>query len=125
MRTASYFLEVAAARSDLDTRKVWVAHLAELHSLTAELVEAAGDAAPEPQLGLPLPHPVTTPAQAAALATEAMTTLLGAFGDELPTLSASDADAGTVFAKVPEWLGTVAALAQRHGIPLSAFPGLA
>ncbi|MFC7486979.1 hypothetical protein ACOCJ7_12130 [Knoellia sp. CPCC 206453] len=125
VRTASYFLEVAAARSDLATRKVWVAHLAELHSLTAELVDGAGEAAPAPELGRVLPHPVTTPAQAATLATEALTTLLGAFGEALPTLSAPDADAGTVFATVPHWLGTVAALAQRHGIPLSAFPGLA
>ncbi|MEO7268702.1 MAG: hypothetical protein ABIW49_05805 [Knoellia sp.] len=125
VRTASYFLEVAAARSDLATRKAWLADLAELHSLTAALVDAAGDASPEPELGLPLPNPVSTPAQAAALATKALATLLGAFGAELPTLSASDADAGTVFATVPPWLGTVAALAQRHGIPLSAFPGLA
>ncbi|WP_148232526.1 hypothetical protein [Janibacter sp. HTCC2649] len=125
VRTASYFLEIAAARSDVAVRKVWTAHLAELHSLTAELVEAAGDAAPAPELGLPLPHPVTTPAASATLATEAMATLLGAFGAALPMLSAADADAATVFATVPSWLGTVAALAQRHGIPLSAFPGLA
>jgi len=86
-------------------------------------VAAIGDGAPAPDLGEQLPHPVTTPAEAATLATQALSTLLGTFGSTLRPLA--DADPGAAFAVVPRWLGTVAAQARRHGVPLTAFPGLA
>ncbi|WP_353950540.1 hypothetical protein V6K52_12975 [Knoellia sp. S7-12] len=124
-RAAGYFLEVAAARSPQAARKAALESIASLDRLTAELVAAAGDAAPVPELGQPLPHPVTTPAEAKALATQAMTMLLSSFGSNLRGLSDTDADADATFAMVPRWMGTVAAQAHRHGIPLTAFPGLA
>lgn len=123
VRTATYFLQVAAARSPQAARAAGLEGIAKLQTITAEMVEAAGESAPAPELGFPLPHPVTTPAQAATLATQALTTLLNAFGSELASLSEKDADAA--FSKVPQWLGTVAAQAHRHGIPLTPFPGLA
>lgn len=124
-RTATYFLQVAAARSPKAIRSAWLVDLDGLHSLTAEMVEAAGTSAPDPVLGLPLPHPVTTPAEATTLATEALSTLLTSFGAQLPTLCEGDADAAAAFSVVPRWLGTVAAQAHRHGVPLAPFPGLA
>lgn len=123
VRTATYFLQVAAARSPRAARAAGLEGITQLQTITAEMVEAAGDSAPAPELGFPLPHPVTTPAQAATLATQALTTLLNTFGSELSSLSTKDAEAA--FSTVPEWLGTVAAQAHRHGIPLTPFPGLA
>lgn len=123
VRTATYFLQVAAARSPRAARAAGLEGITQLQTITAEMVEAAGDSAPAPELGFPLPHPVTTPAQAATLATQALTTLLSAFGSELSSLSEKDADAA--FSNLPQWLGTVAAQAHRHGIPLTPFPGLA
>jgi len=123
VRTAGYYLEVSAARSTQPIRTASLPAIASLHTLTAELVAAAGDAAPVTVLGHPLPFPVTTPAEATALATEAMTTLLNTFGSTLRSLT--DADPEAAFAMVPRWLGTVAAQAQRRGIPLAPFPGLA
>ena len=125
VRTATYFLEVAAARSPRAVRRAWLPGIARLQTLAAEIVESAGESAPAPELGRALPRPVTTPAEAATLATEALSTLLGSFGAALPSLSADDADADAAFAAVPRWLGTVAAQAHRHGIPLTAFPALA
>lgn len=122
LRTATYLLEVAAARSTVKVRDQWLEGIARLQRVTAELVDAAGDAAPQPSLGQPLPHPVTTPTEAATLATEAMTALLDAFGSNLRPVA--DADPVAAFAKVPRWLGAVAAQGHRHGIRLTAFPGL-
>lgn len=123
VRSTTYFLEVAAARSPAKARTAELPGIAELHALSTELVEAAGDAAPAPELGYPLPHRVETPAETKILTTEALTGLLSTFGAALPSLGENDSDAA--FAKVPQWLGTVAAQAHRHGIPLTAFPGLA
>ena len=122
VRTATYYLQVAAARSTLSVRADWLPGIDLLERLTAELVEAVGDGAPAPDLGRPLPHPVTTPAEAATLVSEALTTLLSTFGSTLRSLT--DADPDAAFAVVPRWLATVAAQARRHGIPLTAFPGL-
>lgn len=123
LNDATYLLEVAAARSRLSVRTVWLDGIEKLGRVTADLVEAVGDAAPAPDLGRPLPHPVTTDAEAATLATEAMSTLLSTFGSALRSLG--DADPDAAFAVVPRWLGVVAAQAHRHGIRLTAFPGLA
>ena len=122
-RRATWLLEVAAARSPRAVRSAWLRDITALQALTSDLVDAAGSSAPEPDLGQTLPRPVTTPAEAATLATEAMTTLLAATGAALRP--AVDADPGAAFAALPGWLGTVAAVAHRHGIRLTAFPGLA
>lgn len=123
VRTAVYLLEVAAARSPQVGRRTGLEMISRLERLAAELVDAAGDAAPSPELGQALPHPVTTPAEAATLSTAAVTTLLVTFGSALGPLSEADADA--TFATVPRWLGTVAAQAHRHDVALTPFPGLA
>lgn len=122
-RRATYFLEVAAARSPGKDQRAAREGIARIELLTAEIVEAAGDAAPVPELGYPLAQPVTTPAQAAALATRTRSTLLSAFGAELAALTVGEADAA--FADLPRWLGSVAAEAHRGGTALTAFPGLA
>lgn len=121
-RRATFLLEVAAARSPRTVRDAWLDDITALQALTADLVTAAGEAAPPPDLGQSLPRPVTTPAEATTLATEAMATLLGAFGSGLRALT--DADPEATFASVPSWLGAVAAAAHKHGIRLTAFPGL-
>ncbi|KRE41862.1 hypothetical protein [Knoellia sp. Soil729] len=123
VRTSTYDLQVAAARSSRSVRDEWAVGIGRLERLTAELVAAIGDGAPAPDLGRPLPHPVTTAAEAATLATEALSTVLSTFGRTLRSLT--DADPEAAFAVVPGWLGTVAAQARRHGVPLTAFPGLA
>ncbi|CAN7487187.1 hypothetical protein [Knoellia sp. LjRoot47] len=122
-RRATFLLEVAAARSPKVVRAAWLSDIDDLGALTADLVTAAGDAAPPPDLGQTLPRPVTTPAEARTLAAEAMTTLLASTGGALRGLT--DAEPDTAFAVVPGWLGTVAAAAHRHGTRLTAFPGLA
>ncbi|MFC7491880.1 MULTISPECIES: hypothetical protein [unclassified Knoellia] len=123
LRSATYLLEVAAARSPQPARRAGLEGIGRLGRLTAELVTATGDAAPAPELGRALPRRVTTPAEAASLAKEAMTTLLATFGSALAPLSERDAD--SAFTAVPRWLGTVAAQTHRHGVPLAPFPGLA
>ncbi|MFW5474412.1 hypothetical protein ACOCJ5_13980 [Knoellia sp. CPCC 206450] len=122
-RRATWLLEVAAARSPRAVRTAWLRDIGALESLTSDLVDAAGSSAPPPDLGQTLPRPVTTPAEAATLATEAMTTLLAATGAALRAVI--DADPEAAFAALPGWLGTVAAVAHRHGMRLTAFPGLA
>lgn len=122
VRTATYYLQVAAARSSRSVRTDWLKGIGRLERLTAELVDAVGDGAPAPDLGRPLPHPVTTPTEAATLATQALSTLLSTFGSTLRSLT--DADPDAAFAVAPRWLGTVAAQARRHDVPLAAFPGL-
>ncbi|WP_404383690.1 hypothetical protein LL946_00515 [Knoellia locipacati] len=122
-RRATFLLEVAAARSPKGVRAAWLRDITELQALTADLVDAAGEVAPPPDLGQTLPSPVTTPAQVLTLATEALSTLLATTGANLRPLT--DADPGAAFASVPGWLGTVAAVAHRHGIRLTPFPGLA
>ncbi|GAA4108105.1 hypothetical protein GCM10022415_00520 [Knoellia locipacati] len=123
VRRATFLLEVAAARSPRAIRTAWLRDITALQALTADLVTAAGDAAPLPDLAQTLPRPVTTPAEAATLATEAMSTLLAATGGSLRTLT--DADPEAALAAAPGWVGTVAAAAHRHGTRLTAFPGLA
>jgi hypothetical protein len=123
VRRATFLLEVAAARSPKAVRTAWLRDITALQALTADLVTAAGDAAPLPDLAQTLPRPVTTPDEAATLATEAMATLLATTGGALRTLTDSDPEAA--LAAVPGWLGTVAATAHRHGTRLTAFPGLA
>ncbi|KGN38388.1 DUF4439 domain-containing protein [Knoellia aerolata] len=122
-RRAVYLLEVAAARTPGKAQRTAREGIARLDTLTVEVVEAAGAAAPVPDLGYPLPRPVTTPAEAAALATETLATLLAAWGAQLAALTSGDAEAA--FADVSRWLGSVAAEAHRGGTPLTAFPGLA
>ena len=122
-RRAIFLLEVAAARSPKGVRAAWLRDIGELQALTADLVDAAGEAAPLPDLAQTLPRPVTTPAEAARLASEALSTLLAAMGASLRTLTAADPEAA--FAAVPGWVGTVAAAGHRHGIRLAPFPGLA
>lgn len=121
-RRATFLLEVAAARSPRKVRDAWLGDISALQALTADLVAAAGDSAPAPDLGQTLPRPVGTPAEAATLATEAMGALLGAFGSGLGGLTEGDPEAS--FDSVPTWLGTVAAMAHRHGTRLTPFPGL-
>jgi hypothetical protein len=123
VRRAIFLLEVAAARSPRAVRTAWLRDITQLQALAADLVEAAGEASPLPDLAQTVPRPVSTPAEAATLATEAMTTLLAATGAALRALA--DADPESAFASVPGWLGTIAAAAHRHGTPLTPFPGLA
>ena len=122
-RRATFLLEVAAARSPLAVRTTWLHDITALQALAADLVDAAGEAAPPPDLGQTLPRQVTTPAEAATLATEAVATLLATTGAQLRTLT--DADPDAAFGSVPGWLGTVAATAHRHGSRITALPGLA
>lgn len=121
-RTAIYFLEVAAARSDKKVRAAMRTDLDALTSVVVEVVDAAGTSAPEPGLGQPLPYAVSTPAQAARLARDSVTTLLSEWGRALSSLAAKEPEAA--FADVPGWLGTVAAVAHRRGVKLAPFPGL-
>lgn len=122
-RRATYLLEVAAARTGGRAQRLAREEIALLEALTAEVVGAAGEAAPVPELGYALPGPVTTAAEAAALTIGARATLLGSWGAQLQALTAGDARAA--FADVPRWLGGIAAVAHRGGTPLTAFPGLA
>lgn len=123
VRRATFLLEVAAARSPRAVRTEWLRDIATLQALTADLVGAAGEAAPLPDLTQTLPRPVTTAAEAATLASEAMATLLATTGAGLRALTG--ADPGRAFASAPGWVATVAATAHRHGIRLTPFPGLA
>lgn len=122
-RRATFLLEVAASRSPRAVGSAWLRDIGDLQVLTNALVEAARDAAPPPHLGQTLPGPVTTPAEAAALASTAAADLLAAVGTSLRALTEADPDAA--LAEAPRWLGTVAAVAHRHGTTLTPFPGLA
>ncbi|KGN36848.1 hypothetical protein [Knoellia subterranea] len=122
IRRATYFTQIAAARSTKDQRAAMLRDLAALATVTRELVGTAGDRAPEPELGLPLPHAVTTDEEARRLAAESAGDLLAAWGGELATLA--DGSPEAAFSDVPRWLGTVAAVAHRRGVALTAFPGL-
>lgn len=122
LHRSTYLLQVAAARGPAQARGDALDVIARIEDVTREVVVAAGSSAPAPELGYALPQPVGTPAQATALATQTFAGLLETFGASLGKLT--ETDPGPVFELLPRWLGTVAAQAQRTGIPLTPFPGL-
>ncbi|KGN31966.1 hypothetical protein N802_19530 [Knoellia sinensis KCTC 19936] len=121
-RTATYFLEVAAARSDRKVLAALRSDLDILRSVTSDLVAGAGDTSPAAELGHPLPFPVDTAADVTRLVTESLETLLQAWGSSLDSLGSTHPE--QAFVDVPNWLSSVAAVAHRRGVPLTAFPGL-
>lgn len=117
---ATYLLEVAAARSSGAQRRRARATLVGLAGLFADQV--AGGSRPEDSLGIPLPFPVATAADAARLARTALTALRDAHGARLDPLLTTLGSPG--WAAATRWLGTVEAECHRWGVPLAPFPGL-
>lgn len=117
---ATYLLEVAAARSSGAQRRRARATLVVLAGLFADQV--AGGSRPEDSLGIPLPFPVATGADAARLARTALTALRDAHGARLEPLLTTLGAPG--WAAATRWLGTAETECHRWGVPLAPFPGL-
>ncbi|KRE61622.1 DUF4439 domain-containing protein [Nostocoides sp. Soil756] len=117
---ATYLVEVAAARSSGAARERAVTTLTALRALHADQV--AGNDHPRDVLGVPLPFPVRSPADASRLVTTAVTDLRTTTGAALPGLTGTQRAAG--LAAATRWLGTVEVEAHRWGVPLAPFPGL-
>ncbi|HQG16324.1 MAG TPA: hypothetical protein PLU20_02460 [Ornithinibacter sp.] len=145
---AIYLFEVVSARTSGRVRSRADTTLRVLRSVRADQV--AGGASLGSTLGQPLPFPVTTTADAARLAREAMLALRSGYGEHLAALAATGAtpgaaavsgvDAGTAgdlaggaapgdaagagLAAATRWLGAVEVQANRWGVALAPFPGL-
>ena len=125
---AIYLFEVVVARTSGRVRNRADTTVRVLRSVRADQV--AGGADPASTLGQPLPFPVTTAADAARLAREAMLALRSGYGEHLGALAATgavpgaDADAGAGLAAATRWLGAVEVQANRWGVALAPFPGL-
>lgn len=119
-RAAVYGLEVVAAQSRAAQRTLATSTLATLRARVAALEELAGEAAPPPALGYPLPFPVTTEAAARRLALHVLTGLRETCAR---TAGAGARDASALTAVV-QWLAEAEGLAHRWGLPLEPFPGL-
>ena len=117
---AVFLMEVVAARSEGKQRARADATLAALRDLRAD--QQAGGAAADEALGHPLPFPVDSPADAARLAREVLTTLRAGSGEHLDEVVAVHGAAG--LAALTRWLGTVEVEAHRWGVALVPFPGL-
>jgi len=117
---ATFFMEVVAARSEGRQRARAAATLAALEDLRADQV--AGGAVPDDALGHPLPFPVSSPADAARLAREALTTLRAGSGQHLEAVVTDHGAAG--LSALTRWLGTVEVEVHRWGVDLVPFPGL-
>lgn len=117
---AIYFLEVVAARSVGRQRASADATLAALRALLVD--QRAGGARPDTPLGHPLPFPVDSPAAAARLARDAISTVRAGYGEHLAPIVASDGGPG--LAALTRWLGGVEVEAHRWGVDLAPFPGL-
>lgn len=117
---ATYFLQVVAARSSGGQRNLAGATLAALSRL--RLDQEAGGTRADVSLGHPLPFRVDSPAAAAALAREALSTLRAGYGEHLGPLVGATGGGG--LAALTRWLGTVEVEAHRWGVALAPFPGL-
>ena len=119
-RAAVYGLEVVAAQSRAAQRTLATSTLATLQARVAALEELAGEAAPAPALGYPLPFPVTTEAAARRLALHVLTGLR----ETCARTAGSGAGDASALAAVVQWLAEAEGLAHRWGLPLEPFPGL-
>jgi hypothetical protein len=111
-----YAFEVAAAQSIGDERSRAADTLSALGRLGVTLSSATGS---QPS-GWSLPFPVTTPAEAARLAKEVLSTAVDAATD-----AAGSDPTGAALEDVGRWTAHVQALATTWGVPLTAFPGAA
>jgi len=119
-RAAVYGLEVVAAQSRAAQRTLATSTLATLRARVAALEELAGEAAPPPALGYPLPFPVTTEAAARRLALHVLTGLR----ETCARTTGAGARDASALAAVVQWLAEAEGLAHRWGLPLEPFPGL-
>lgn len=119
-RAAVYGLEVVAAQSRAAQRTLATSTLATLRARVAALEELAGEAAPPPALGYPLPFPVTTEAAARRLALHVLT----GFRETCARTAGAGARDASALAAVVQWLAEAEGLAHRWGLPLEPFPGL-
>lgn len=119
-RAAVYGLEVVAAQSRAAQRTLATSTLATLRARVAALEELAGEAAPAPALGYPLPFPVTTEAAARRLALHVLTGLR----ETCARTAGAGARDASALAAVVQWLAEAEGLAHRWGLPLEPFPGL-
>lgn len=117
---AVYLLEVATARSDDGQRDRGERTLEVLRGVLHDQV--SGGSRPEPDLGLPLPFAVESPADAARLARTALTALREGYGAQLAELVDGLGDPG--WNAATRWLGAVEAECHRWGLSLQPFPGL-
>ena len=85
-------------------------------------IKEAGGAAPADALGHPLPFLVESPADAARLGREVLTTLRAGTGQHLDPVVTGHGAAG--LAALTRWVGTVEVEAHRWGADLVPFPGL-
>ncbi|HYN29930.1 MAG TPA: hypothetical protein VES95_08685 [Dermatophilaceae bacterium] len=122
-RETAYLMEVAAAQGTGAARSRALRAVGTVTATVDQQVVTAGDAAPLPGLGVPLPFPVVGASAAARLERYAVDRLRGAYGASLASLTDPDALPGLL--SVPCWLGEVEVLCRRAGLELSAFPGLA
>lgn len=117
---AIFLMEVVAARSDEKQRARADSTLAALRDLRRD--QLAGGAVADEALGHPLPFPVESPADAARLARDVLTTLRAGSGEHLDDVVTAHGAAG--LAALTRWLGTVEVEAHRWGVALVPFPGL-
>ena len=119
-RAAVYGMEVVAAQSQGGQRRLATATLATLRARASAQEDLAGDSAPPPSLGYPLPFAVTGARAARRLAVHVL--------DGLRTGQAAAAAraAGDVTSLVAcmQWLAEAEVLCHRWGMPLEPFPGL-
>ncbi|MGW5241369.1 hypothetical protein ACWEOW_20720 [Monashia sp. NPDC004114] len=109
-----YAFEVAAAQSRGDEQSRAADTLTSLGRLGVSLSSATGS---EPS-GWALPFPVTTPEDAARLATDVLRTAVDAATD-----AAGSNPTGAALEDVGRWTAHVQALATRWDVPLTPFPG--
>ncbi|GAB3077155.1 hypothetical protein GCM10027053_47200 [Intrasporangium mesophilum] len=109
-----YAFEVAAAQSRGDEQSRAADTLTSLGRLGVSLSSATGS---EPS-GWALPFPVTTPEDAARLATDVLRTAVDAATD-----AAGSNPTGAALEDVGRWTAHVQALATKWDVPLTPFPG--
>jgi hypothetical protein len=120
-RAAVYGFEVVAAQSTTGAQHTLaLATLAALQSRAQDQESLAGASAGPPDLGYPLPFPVTTVATARKLAAQVLTELRASIARDMGSTAG---DVGPLGALV-QWLAETEVLASRWGVKLSAFPGL-
>jgi hypothetical protein len=120
-RAAVYAFEVVAAQSPAGAQHTLaLATLAALESRSQDQESLAGSSAGPPDLGYPLPFPVTTGAAAHKLAAQVLTELRASIARDL---GSTGGDLGPLGALV-QWLADTEVLASQWGVKLSAFPGL-
>jgi hypothetical protein len=120
-RAAVYAFEVVAAQSLAGAQHTLaLATLAALESRSQDQESLAGASAGPPDLGYPLPFPVTTAAAARKLAAQVLTELRASIARDL---GSTGGDLGPLGALV-QWLADTEVLGSHWGVKLSAFPGL-